>query len=294
LAFRKPLVLEHHGFQAICPNGQLFFEPISTPCPGHFMARQHRQCLRCNQELGWLGSLKLWAFTFPRRFLCRFADVNIAPTQWLNGLLQLPRSKTIHHGLNEVEEPQTNVNAGAVRFVFQGRLVSTKGAAVIIAAAARLKTNGCRFELKIIGDGPNRESLEALSRELEISDVVEFLGYLPPERVDRAVAGATAVLMPSLGGEVFGLVALENMLRGKLVVASRIGALEEVIGDSGFACDAGDVSAWADAMERIIHNPELGFELGAKAKERALHLFSENEMVRRHLDVYERIAAGAH
>src|SRR5271168_2193323 len=37
----KPVVLEHHGFQTICPNGQLLIEPSGTPCPGHFMVGHH-------------------------------------------------------------------------------------------------------------------------------------------------------------------------------------------------------------------------------------------------------------
>src|SRR5437879_5202196 len=54
LLFRKQVVVEHHGFQVICPNGQLFYEPTQMPCPGHFMAGQHRQCLRCNgKPRGW-------------------------------------------------------------------------------------------------------------------------------------------------------------------------------------------------------------------------------------------------
>ena len=39
LLLRKPVAVEHHGFQAICPNGQLLYEPTHEPCPGHFMVR---------------------------------------------------------------------------------------------------------------------------------------------------------------------------------------------------------------------------------------------------------------
>ena len=50
--FRKPVVVEHHGFHTICPNGQLLYEPTQSPCPGHFMARRHGECLRCNMRSG--------------------------------------------------------------------------------------------------------------------------------------------------------------------------------------------------------------------------------------------------
>jgi len=60
---RKLVVVEHHGFQTICPNGQLFIEASSTPCPGHFMSRRHRECLRCNAKEGWWVSTRLWLLT---------------------------------------------------------------------------------------------------------------------------------------------------------------------------------------------------------------------------------------
>src|SRR5271155_749057 len=41
LLLRKPVVIEHHGFQAACPNGLLFYEPAQAPCPGHFMAKRY-------------------------------------------------------------------------------------------------------------------------------------------------------------------------------------------------------------------------------------------------------------
>lgn len=99
LLLRKPVAVEHHGFQVICPNGQLLYEPTQTPCPGHFMAGRHGQCFRCNAHAGMLESLKLWAFTFPRRWLCTRVQRNITPTNWLCTLLRLPRMTTIHHGL---------------------------------------------------------------------------------------------------------------------------------------------------------------------------------------------------
>jgi hypothetical protein len=83
LLARKPVVVEHHGFQAICPNGQLLIEPAGVLCPGHFMADRHSECLRCNSGQGWLAPRKLWLLTFVRRFLCRRVASNITPTAWL-------------------------------------------------------------------------------------------------------------------------------------------------------------------------------------------------------------------
>ncbi len=56
LLMRKPLAIEHHGFQTICPNGQLLYEPDRSPCPGHFRAGRHWECLRCNTNAGRLAN----------------------------------------------------------------------------------------------------------------------------------------------------------------------------------------------------------------------------------------------
>src|SRR6516164_6107077 len=95
----KPIVVEHHGFQHICPTGQLFQEPQNVPCPGHFMAGRHSSCLRCSARPDRIESLCLWLLTFVRRFLLRRVEVNITPTHWLATHLPLPRSVTVHHGL---------------------------------------------------------------------------------------------------------------------------------------------------------------------------------------------------
>ncbi|MGB6597909.1 MAG: glycosyltransferase, partial [Candidatus Acidiferrum sp.] len=123
---RKPVVVEQHGFQTICPNGQLLIEPAGMPCPGHFMAGRYAECMRCNVGQGWMVSRKLWLLTFVRRFLCRRVSSNITPTAWLGGLIQLPQIVAIPHGVECVGAP-VSYQAASSRLpmiVFQGRLVT--------------------------------------------------------------------------------------------------------------------------------------------------------------------------
>jgi glycosyltransferase involved in cell wall biosynthesis len=286
---RKPLVIEHHGFQSTCPNGQLLYEPTQTPCPGHFMAGHHRECLRCNAAHGKFRTFRMWALTFPRRWLCRKASINIVPTVWLGTQLQLPRIETVHHGLPETVARANPCPTDTATFAFLGRIVSTKGVQILLEAARRLKAQGSLFRLKIVGDGPDRESLESFVRKHQLGEEVCFLGCLPAEALDRELQQADTVLMPSLGGEVFGLVALENMLRGKLVIVSDLGALAEVVGDAGLTCPTSDVEAWTARLAQVIGNPGLRAELGRKARERALRSFSLEQMVAGHLRLYQRL-----
>ncbi|HXN71941.1 MAG TPA: glycosyltransferase family 4 protein [Candidatus Acidoferrales bacterium] len=285
---RKPTIVEHHGFQAICPNGQLLYEPTQTPCPGYFMARQYGECIRCNSKLGRLTSLKMWMLTFPRRWLSQRVTANIVPTSWLGSLLQLNRAKTILHGLpRRAVAPEGGGGLSVPIFVFLGRLVSTKGVRVLIEAAGLLKAKNREFEVRIIGDGPERRELEKRVSDLGAQSCVQFLGYVPSERLEENLSAATAVVMPSLGGEVFGLVAAENMQMGKLVIASDIGALSEVLGDAGMTFATGDAEHLARCMDAVIADPALAEQLGRKALRRIAEVFAADQMVDNHMRVYQ-------
>jgi glycosyltransferase involved in cell wall biosynthesis len=285
-----PMVVEHHGFQTACPNGQMIYEPRQSPCPGHYMAGNHRQCLKCNAAGGAIHSLKRWLLTAPRRWLCRRARANIMPTTWLGTVLQLPKMVTIHHGLPAAAIAVAPKVANPPSIVFLGRLVSTKGVQVLLQAAQQLAH--CNFRLNIIGDGPERARLEADAKSLGLEDRVFFRGFLQANEVEQFLAEARAVVMPSLGGEVFGLVALENMLRKKVLIVSEIGALTEVIGDAGLAFPAGDSSALAGCLRRVLQSEDFSAEMGAKAAARANELFTPERMVDDHVALYRSVLAG--
>jgi glycosyltransferase involved in cell wall biosynthesis len=289
LLLRKPVVVEHHGFQTICPNGQLLYEPTRTPCPGHFMAGRHGQCVRCNAKDGLLQSLALWFLTFPRRWLCTHATANIMPTNWLAGLVQLPRSTTVYHGLTNANIPDLPSTSASSIFAFIGRLVSTKGVEILLQAAQQVRAEGLRFRIKVIGEGPERQSLESQVAALGLSENVLFLGYVSADELEKHLADVSTIVIPSLAGEVFGLVAAENMARGKLLIASDSGALSEVIADAGLTFPPGDVSGLARCMKQVLQDETLPAKLGFKARERAEKEFDENGMLGKHLDIYSNV-----
>jgi glycosyltransferase involved in cell wall biosynthesis len=283
----KRMVVEHHGFQTACPNGQMIYELTQSPCPGHYMAGNHMECLKCNSARGTIYSLNRWLLTFPRRWFCLHARANVMPTAWLGSILQLSRMVTIHHGLPATKDTVTSANEDPPSIVFLGRLVTTKGVHILLQAAHQLLD--CQFQLNIIGDGPERVRLEADVRSLGLDGRVCFRGYLPATEVELALAASRVVVMPSLGGEVFGLVALENMLRGKVLIVSEIGALTEVVGDAGLAFPIGDTPALARCLRKVLQSTKFSEEIGAQAVRRALSLFTPERMANEHLDLYQRL-----
>jgi len=130
-------------------------------------------------------------------------------------------------------------------FAYVGRLVLEKGVDVLLRACQVLAAGGYAFRLKIIGDGPERPKLERIVTDLNLTSRVQFLGSVPVEKTTDLVNGAVAIIMPSIWEEVAGIVACENFLRGRLVIASDIGGLGEIVDGLGLKFPAGDADAQA-------------------------------------------------
>lgn len=290
LMLRKPVVVEHHGFQAVCPNGQLLHQPDCVPCPGYFMVGRHLECIRCNAVDGRRLSARMWLLTFVRRAFCTRVACNIVPTDWLGAEVCLPRTKTIPHGLlSPVPAPPTAVCP--TTFLFVGRLVSTKGIQILLQAVRRLRDTVASFRVNLVGDGPERAALEETARGLGITDHVFFSGSLSDRAFRDAWAASTVLVVPSVGGEVFGLVVAEAMLHSRPAIVPAGGALAEVAGPAGLTFPAGDVAGLADCMRRFLDQPELAELLGRIARERAHRIFAEDIMVKQHAFLYVEIAS---
>jgi glycosyltransferase involved in cell wall biosynthesis len=292
LLMKKPVVVEHHGFHAICPSGQLLQEPQNSPCPGYFMAGRHRECLRCSSTPQRFASFRAWALTFFRRFLCQRVAVNIMPTAWLGTQLRLLHSETVLHGLPGTP-PLVRLAGiqGTPVLIFVGRLVTTKGARLLLDAAHLLKNQHRLFQLIIIGDGPERRVLENHARELALLGEVQFQGRLPQSRINALLQRADVVVVPSLGGEVFGLVVAENMLRGLPVVVSDLGAFVEVLGGRGKVFRNGDAADLALRLAELLDDPRSAQRLGAEARQRALEIFPLGRMIQEHALIYRNLAS---
>jgi glycosyltransferase involved in cell wall biosynthesis len=286
--FRKPVVVEHSLYQAVCPNGLLLDERTKTTCPGHFMAGRYSECLRCNAaSVGWQKSLSLLLLTFPRRLLCQKVARNIGPTEHVTRRVALPRTVTIQHGVPELPSAQTRDDSSApVTFAYVGRLVSKKGLDLLIEAAHRLVLDTRAFKLKFIGDGPERAALEAAVDSLALRQVVTFTGFLRAQELESAMSDVAALVMPSVWEETAGLAAMEHMMRGRVVIASDIGGLAEVVADAGLLFPLADILGLVSCMKRVIDQPGLARLLGEKARARATRIFLDRRMVDEHAAVF--------
>ncbi len=294
---RKPVVLEHDGYQAACPNGLFLFEPDKSVCPGHYLARRYGKCLQCNADtMGWPKSFRTLLLTFPRRWLARRVAVNIAPTEHVGRRVDLPRTRFVPHGVPEYPtKPASSFhseNAGTPYFAYVGRLVAEKGLPVLLRACSLLGKRGMSFRLKIVGDGTERGRLESLARDLGLSAQVEFLGSTSVDNIPNLLRDAVAVIMPSIWEDVAPLVAYEQLMHGHLVIASDLGGLGEIVDGVGLKFSPGDAEALAACMCRALAEPNLVSGLRRKAQERARDAYSLERTVANHLCVFKEATAG--
>ncbi|HWF39036.1 MAG TPA: glycosyltransferase [Candidatus Acidoferrales bacterium] len=297
LLLGRPTVIEHDGNHAACPNGMFLFQPDRSVCPGHFQAGRYGKCVECNTaEMGRRGSFMRVVWTFPRRWLAQRADVNIFPTAHIARRVGLNGPRVIPHGVpkySELGAHSAGGNGARPYFGYVGRLANEKGVAVLLNACAKLAAEGQVFGVKIVGDGYERPLLEKLARDLQIDSRIEFLGAFPVSDVQRSLGDPLAVIMPSICEDVAPLAAYEQLMHGRLVIASDIGGLGEIVDGVSLKFPAGDAEALAACMRRALSEPALVSDLRDRAQRRALAAYTQQRMVSEHLDVYKALLGAA-
>ena len=195
------------------------------------------------------------------------------------------RSSVIYNGV-----PRPRHEASALPFhppviACIARLVEKKGVDVALRALALVKDRFPEVRMIVAGDGPERQKLEALARDLCPGDSVTFTGWVQPAAIPELIDSATLLVVPSRTTEPFGMVAVEAMQMSRPVICTNQGGLPEVVeaGKTGFVVAADDAPALADAMIRVLQNPTLARQLGQAGRIRADDCFS----IERCIDAYE-------
>ena len=158
---------------------------------------------------------------------------------------------------------------GRVRLVTIGRLVEKKGVEYGIRAVAKIKKSNQNIEYSIVGDGPLKEELDKLIRELHISDTVKLLGWKDRYEVLGLLKDTDILLAPSItsrNGDQEGIpvTLMEGMAMGVPVVSTEHSGIPELIdnGVSGYIVPEGNVDALAEKLGYLIEQPGIWSEMG--------------------------------
>ncbi|HEU0303527.1 MAG TPA: glycosyltransferase family 4 protein [Gaiellaceae bacterium] len=205
----------------------------------------------------------------------------------------LPEKKieVVHYGLDALpepwgENPELPIRKGSPLLLCVARLAPQKGVDTAIRALASIP----EATLLVLGEGPERATLEALARELAVADRV-----LMPGRVGDIAAfyRRCDVVVHPARWEGFGLAMLEGMLAAKPVVAARAGSAPEIVADgmTGLLVPPDDPHALAAAVTSMLADRQRAEMYGTIGLGRARAQFSVERMAQRTLAVYERAAS---
>lgn len=181
------------------------------------------------------------------------------------------------------------------RILYAGNLVASKGVDVLIEAFARLREQGVECELRILGEGPKRHSLEELARRSGIGGAVSFSPFVPQSEMPAEYGRSTVTVLPSRGNaEGLGLTLVEALLAGSAVVGTPAGGIPEVVvdGQTGLIARDGDATDLAQKIGRLLSNADLRERLVRCGAERARERHAAIAAAARFISLYDRVRGG--
>ncbi|MDD5732026.1 MAG: glycosyltransferase family 4 protein [Patescibacteria group bacterium] len=171
---------------------------------------------------------------------------------------------------------------------FVGRLEEEKGLDILINAFYQLSRRFDHLYLLLVGDGLERSRLEAQAARLGLEKKVLFSGY--KENVPLFFNLIDVFVLPSIIRESFGIVLTESMACGKVVVASNLGGIPEIInnGVDGFLFRPGDEKELASILSRVLSDEKLAQDIEAKALIRIKKYFSVDVTIKKLMEIFSK------
>lgn len=191
----------------------------------------------------------------------------------------LPRPATtrVVCGVRTVPAPQV---APERDLIVVGRLVAKKGIDLVLRALPSLLADRPGLRLTVVGEGPERSALEALSSDLGIEHAVTFAGALPHEQTLDMIASSRLLLLPTRiaadgDRDSMPVVVKEAMMRRVPVVGTDVVAMSEMVDDAvGVLVASEDIGALASAIAELLSDEARRLEMGEAARARAIERFS--------------------
>ena len=162
---------------------------------------------------------------------------------------------------------------GVVEIVTIARLAEKKGVEYAIRAVAKLPKNKTNFNYTIVGDGPLKESLQQLIKELDVDNVVTLVGWKQQQEVIEIINNSDIMLAPSVTSqdgdrEGIPVAFMEAMAMGLPIISTEHSGIPELIenGVSGFLVPERDVDALAEKLNYLVEHPEVWHKMGAAGR----------------------------
>lgn len=282
-----PVVQTLHNFRLMCLNALFLREgKVCEDCMGHLPWRGvARACYRGSHAASAVVAGML-AFhralgTYSSRASRYIALNDFCRNKFVEGGLPADRI-VVKPNFVDAPAPQDLPRRG---LLYVGRLSVEKGVESLAKAAVLLPD----ARLRVVGDGP-------LAALLDDVQGIVGLGRLSGEAVLDEMNNTVAVVVPSIWYETFGMVVVEAFARGTPVIASRIGALAELVseGETGLLFEPGNAQDLADKMAWALAHPKQMAEMGGKARDKYEAEFTPEKNYVQLMAIYEDVIREGH
>ncbi|GAC1516310.1 MAG: glycosyltransferase family 4 protein [Terriglobales bacterium] len=287
---RVPVVQTLHNYRLLCPAATLLRDGricescvgrrVSWPGVVHACYRDSRAATAAVS--GMLASHRA-VRTWNQRVDIYVALSEFAREKFIQG--GLPRERMVVKP-NFVHDPGVATSVGDCG-LYVGRLSEEKGISVLFSAWSKLTSS---VPLQIAGVGPMQEKA-VVEIERRGLGQVKLLGHLQPDQVLEVMRGARFLIFPSVWFEGFPMVIAEAFACGVPVIASRLGAMQEIVedGQTGLHFSPGDAQDLATKIEWAWSHPDVMREMGNSARREYEAKYTPEHNYRALMDIYERV-----
>lgn len=284
-----PFMWTHNGYQVSCVDGLGWQGHEATPMEPWASVKYYLK------KEGWIFAIKATLKLFYRRFIAFNYALNVAATHWVAHRQPLPNQLVAYTPYPLGRFSRLVRKAEVVYdFIFVGRLVGEKGLRTMLLAFHEFLQGRehLKCQLAIAGDGPLKDGLQDLARNLQIEKNVHFLGVLNGDELTNIVGSASIGIVPSEYEEPMGGVALELLAGGCNVIVAKRSGMAECVGDAGMLFDNGNAGELCYSMKMLLENPDLAARQRDNAKTQ-IGLFSESLLVAQYIKIYQGLVSGS-
>lgn len=288
-----PIVQTLHDYKIICPNYKLFSSgKICDECKG----KKYYNCFlkKCVKNSGAKSILAMAETYLHNSFFRTYDKIDqfIAPSEFLKNVIidfGIPHHKIrMIHNFIDFYPLVLDKNKGDSSdnfLLYFGRLSNEKGINLIFEALLKTRRN---ISLKIAGEGPELKNLEKLATELNLKEKVEFMGMRHGNDLKELIHSAKAIIMPSVCQENMPYSLLESLAMGKIVIASSVGGIKEVITDeiNGVLFEAGSSFALAGKIDKL---DEFDLEKISIEAKRTIMKFNSEKHYGKIMEIYNQL-----
>lgn len=206
---------------------------------------------------------------------------------------EIPDEKTLPGGSESTEAAFPSVQRPI--FLFVGHLIPRKGLPLLLKACAVLQERGYEnYTLLVVGDGSQREELEAFCHEHHLSDRVQWAGRVSYDQIGSYFKNADVFVFPTLE-DTWGVVTLEAMLLGKPILCSQGAGTSELVvnGENGYVFAPDALDELANLMQKFLDHPDLIDKMGEQSKQ-IMAQYTPVAAAKCLAEVTERVMAASH